>query len=152
MEQKKKPDPQRPPKQWEAVSRQSKALEEIDNLMKSDEPVGEKLRQIVADHSAACDEIGEKLAGSKAIPEGNSLETHPQESRLNQRQNMNPKQKHEYERKRIAAEQNSKSCDTQPEQEDHTVGTFSGEEDHVVRTREEEPVPGDTGDQGGGQN
>jgi hypothetical protein len=106
MEQKKEPDAQRPPKEWEAVSRQSKALEEIDTLIKSDEPAGEKLKKIVEDHSAACDEIKEKLAATKAIPE----------------------------------------------EEDHTVGTFSGEEDHVVRTREGEPVPGDTGDQGGGQN
>ena len=68
MEQKKEPDPQRPPKEWEAVSQQSKALEEIDKLIKSDEPVGEKLKEIVADHNAACDKIREKLAGSKAIP------------------------------------------------------------------------------------
>ena len=63
-------------------------------------------KEEVEGHSAACDEIKEKLAATKAIPE----------------------------------------------EEDHTVGTFSGEEDHVVRTREGEPVPGDTGDQGGGQN
>jgi len=68
MEQKKEPDPQRPPEEWEAVSRQSKALQEIDKLIKSDKPVGEKLKEIVADHNAACDEIGEKLAGSKATP------------------------------------------------------------------------------------
>ena len=37
-------------------------------MIKSDEPAGEKLKTIVDDHGAACDEIKEKLASS----EGNS--------------------------------------------------------------------------------
>jgi hypothetical protein len=65
MTQKKESDPQRPPEECEAVSRQSKALEEIDKLIKSDEPAGERLKKIVEDHSAACDEIKEKLAEHK---------------------------------------------------------------------------------------
>ncbi|MBV8173124.1 MAG: hypothetical protein JO151_00995 [Verrucomicrobia bacterium] len=65
MTQKKEPDPERPPEEWQAVSRQSKALEEIGKLTKSDEPAGKKLKKIVEDHSAACDEIKEKLAENK---------------------------------------------------------------------------------------
>lgn len=61
---------------------------------------------------------------------------------------MNQRQKDEKEK--TAAEQNPRSCEK--ENEGHSVGTFGGEEDHVVRTREGEPVPGDTGDQAGGQN
>ena len=37
-------------------------------------------------------------------------------------------------------------------QRNKTVGTFAGQEDQVVRTREGKPVPQETGDQGGGQN
>ena len=65
MAQNKEPDPQRPPEEWQAVSRQSKALEEIDTVVKSDEPAGEKLKKIVEDHSVACDEIKEKLADNR---------------------------------------------------------------------------------------
>jgi hypothetical protein len=68
MAEKKEPDPKRPSEEWQAVSRQAEALEEIDKLIKSDEPAGEKLKTIVDDHGAACDEIKEKLASS----EGNS--------------------------------------------------------------------------------
>ena len=64
MAQKKEPDPKNPSEEWEAVSRQSKALEDIDKLIRSDEPAGEKLKKIVDDHGAACDEIKGKLASS----------------------------------------------------------------------------------------
>jgi hypothetical protein len=63
---------------------------------------------------------------------------------------MNQKQKDQNER--TTAEQNPGSSHTDPQEEDHTIGTFGREEDHVVRTRKGEPVPDDTGDQGGGQN
>jgi hypothetical protein len=63
---------------------------------------------------------------------------------------MNQKQKDDNERN--TAEQNPGSSDTDPQGGDHTIGTFGGEEDHVVRTRKGEPVPGDRGNQGGGQN
>jgi hypothetical protein len=62
MTQKKETAQERPPEEGEGVTRQSKALEEIDKLIKSDEPAGEKLKKIVEDHSAACDEIKEQLA------------------------------------------------------------------------------------------
>jgi hypothetical protein len=60
-----KPDPQRTLEEWPAVARQSEALKKIDKLIKSDEPAGEKLKEIVKDHSEACNEIKEKLAGHK---------------------------------------------------------------------------------------
>ena len=62
MAQHKDPDPKNPTEEWPAVSRQAKAVEEIDKLLKDDEPLGEKLKEIVGDHSEACDEIKEKLA------------------------------------------------------------------------------------------
>jgi hypothetical protein len=65
---------------------------------------------------------------------------------------MNPREKDEKERQRSLVEQDPGSCDTHPQEEDRAVGTFGGEEDHVVRTRGGKPVPSDTGDQGGGQN
>jgi hypothetical protein len=65
MTQSEKPDPQRSPKEWPAVSRESKALEEIDRITKSDEPAGEKLKKVVEEHSEACDEIKDKLAGRR---------------------------------------------------------------------------------------
>jgi hypothetical protein len=61
-------------------------------------------------------------------------------------------QRSELEEERIEAKQSSGSCETEAEETAHTVGTFGGEEDRVVRTREGKPVPNDTGDQGGGQN
>jgi hypothetical protein len=61
MTKRKERDPQRSPKEWPAVSRQSKALEEIDTVLKSKEPAAEKLKKIVQDHTEACDEIKEKL-------------------------------------------------------------------------------------------
>ena len=53
---------------------------------------------------------------------------------------------------RTAAEHNQDSYKTDPPEEDRRVGTFGGEEDRVVRRQEGRPVPGDTGNQGGGQN
>jgi hypothetical protein len=62
---------------------------------------------------------------------------------------MNQRKKDEDER--IATEPN-RLRKTESQEKGKTVGTFAGEEDQVVRTREGEPVPQDTGDQGGGQN
>jgi hypothetical protein len=67
---------------------------------------------------------------------------------MNQRQKMNERQKDEKEK--TAAKQNPRSCEK--EKKGYSVGTFGGEEDHVVRTRDGEAVAGDTGDQAGGQN
>ena len=50
-----------PAEEWPTVSRQVKAIEEIDKLVKGDEPIGEKLKEVVDDHSQACDEIKQKL-------------------------------------------------------------------------------------------
>jgi hypothetical protein len=81
MTQRKKSDPQGAPKEWSAVERQSKALEEIDTVLKSEEPAGEKLKKIVEDHTEACDEIKEKLEDHRAdmpdvgFPEQGSSET-----------------------------------------------------------------------------
>ena len=61
----KEPDPKTSGEEWPAVSRQAKAVEKIDKLLKGDEPLGEKLKEIVDDHSVACDEIKEKLASHK---------------------------------------------------------------------------------------
>jgi hypothetical protein len=65
MKQQKELNPNRPGKEWNAVSRQSKALKEIGAITKSDEPPGDNLKTIVEDHSRACDEIKEKLAAHK---------------------------------------------------------------------------------------
>jgi len=62
MAQHKDPDPKNPTEEWPAVSRQAKAIEEIHKLVKGDEPIGEKLKEVVDDHSQACDEIKQKLA------------------------------------------------------------------------------------------
>jgi hypothetical protein len=62
MAQHKDPDPKNPAEEWPAVSRQAKAMEGIDKLVKGDEPIGEKLKAVVDDHSQACDEIKQKLA------------------------------------------------------------------------------------------
>jgi DNA-binding MurR/RpiR family transcriptional regulator len=66
MTENKKPDSQKSPKEWPAVERQSKALEEIDTVLKSEKPAGEKLKKIVEDHTEACDEIKEKLEDHRA--------------------------------------------------------------------------------------
>jgi hypothetical protein len=65
MAQPEKPNLNRPRKEWDAVLRQSKALKEIDEVIKSDEPASENIKKIVEDHSKACDEIKEKLAAYK---------------------------------------------------------------------------------------
>jgi hypothetical protein len=65
MSAKNEPDMERHSTEWPAVSRQSKALEEVDKLLKSVEPAGEKLKNIVKDHSEACEEIKTKLEGHK---------------------------------------------------------------------------------------
>jgi hypothetical protein len=75
MAEKKERDPEGSPNEWPAVSRQSKALEEIDAVLKSEEPAGEKLKKIVQDHTEACDEIKQKLADHAAdTPEQGSSE------------------------------------------------------------------------------
>ena len=67
-DKKEEPDPQRSPKEWPAVSRQSKALEEIGTVLNSEEPAGDKLKRIVQEHTQACDEIKEKLEDHRAEP------------------------------------------------------------------------------------
>ena len=56
-------------------SRQSKALDEIGEAVRSDEPAGEKLKKLVKGHGEACDEIKEELAGHKegTIPQSSPL-------------------------------------------------------------------------------
>jgi hypothetical protein len=61
MAQHKDPDPKNPAEEWPAVSRQAKAIEEIDKLVKGDEAIGKKLKEVVDDHSQACDEIKQKF-------------------------------------------------------------------------------------------
>jgi hypothetical protein len=56
------------------------------------------------------------------------------------------------EDEKIAAETNQEPDKTDSPAGDHIVGAFGGKQDHVVRTREGEPIASDTGDQGGGQN
>ena len=65
MAQQEQPGPDRPREESDAFSRQSKALNEIDEAIRSDEPAGEKLKKLVEEHSEACDEIKEELAGHK---------------------------------------------------------------------------------------
>jgi hypothetical protein len=65
-EKKEERGPQRSPKEWTAIERQSKALEELDTVLKSGKPAGEDLKKIVQDHTEACDEIKEKLEEHKA--------------------------------------------------------------------------------------
>jgi hypothetical protein len=62
MNEEEKTDRNRTGNEWNAVARQSKALKEIGEVVKSDEPAGDNLRAVVEDHSQACDEIKEKLA------------------------------------------------------------------------------------------
>jgi hypothetical protein len=68
MSPKKKPDTERHSTEWPAVSRQSKAIDEPDKLLKSEEPAGEKLKNIVQDQSEACEEIKTKLEAHKDSP------------------------------------------------------------------------------------
>jgi hypothetical protein len=51
-----------------------------------------------------------------------------------------------------AAEPSQKPSETHLPAEDHIVGAFGGEKDHILRTRHGKPIASDTGDQGGGQN
>jgi len=53
------------------------------------------------------------------------------------------------EEEKATAEPDQKSADLP---EEHIVGAFGGERDHVIRTRHGKPIASDTGDQGGGQN
>jgi hypothetical protein len=75
MAQQEQPGPDRPREESDAFSRQSKALNEIDEAIRSDEPAGEKLKELVQEHSEACDEIKEELAGHKegTMPQGSPL-------------------------------------------------------------------------------
>jgi hypothetical protein len=75
MAQQEQPGPDRPRKEWDAFSRQSKALDEIDEAIRSDEPAGEKLTKLVKEHSEACDDIKEELAGHKegTMPQSSPL-------------------------------------------------------------------------------
>jgi hypothetical protein len=75
MAQQEQPGPDRPREESDAFSRQSKALNEIDEAIRSDEPAGEKLKKSVEDHSEACDEIKEELAGHKegTLPQSSPL-------------------------------------------------------------------------------
>ena len=53
----------------------AQALNEIDEAIRSDEPAGEKLKKLVEEHSEACDEIKEELAGHKegTMPQSSPL-------------------------------------------------------------------------------
>ena len=53
-------DPKNPAKE-PAIARQANAIEEIDRLAKEDEPIGEKLKDAVDDHSQACDDLKQEL-------------------------------------------------------------------------------------------
>ena len=59
MAQNENPDPN--PAEEPAIARQARAIEKIDRLVKGDEPIGEKLKDAVDDHSQACEEIKQKL-------------------------------------------------------------------------------------------
>ena len=75
MAQQEQSGPDIPREESDAFSRQSKALNEIDEAIRSDEPAGEKLKKSVEDHSEACDEIKEELAGHKegTLPQSSPL-------------------------------------------------------------------------------
>ena len=62
MVQNENPDPN--PAEELAIARQAKAIEKIDRLVKGDEPIGEKLKDAVDDHSQTCEEIKQKLGES----------------------------------------------------------------------------------------
>ena len=53
----------------------TQALNEIDEAIRSDEPAGEKLKKLVEEHSEACDETKEELAGHKegTMPQSSPL-------------------------------------------------------------------------------
>ena len=64
MAQNENPDPKNPAEE-SAIVRQAKAIEEIDRLVKGDEPIGEKLKDAVDDHSQACDDFKQELESHK---------------------------------------------------------------------------------------
>jgi hypothetical protein len=61
MAQHKDPESEKSRGRTASRSRQAKVIEEIDKLVKGDEPIGEKLKGVVDDHSQAFDEIKQKL-------------------------------------------------------------------------------------------
>ena len=63
MAQNENPDPN--PAEEPAIARQAKAIEKIDRLVKSDQPIGEKLKDAVDDHSQACDDFKQELESHK---------------------------------------------------------------------------------------
>ena len=54
-------NPDANPAEEPAIARQAKAIEKIDRLVKGDEPIGEKLKDAVDDHSQACDDLKQEL-------------------------------------------------------------------------------------------
>ena len=64
MAQNENPDPKNPAEE-SAIVRQAEAIEEIDRLVKGDEPIGEKLKDAVGDHSQACDDFKQELESHK---------------------------------------------------------------------------------------
>ena len=64
MAQDENPDPKNPAEE-PAIARQAKAIEEIDRLVTGDEPMGEKLKDAVDDHSQACDDFKRELESHK---------------------------------------------------------------------------------------
>jgi hypothetical protein len=75
MAQQEQPGADRPREESDAYSRQSNALDQIDEAIRSDEPAGEKLKKLVNENSEACDEIKEELAGHKegTMPQSSPL-------------------------------------------------------------------------------
>jgi hypothetical protein len=64
MAQHENPDPKNPAEE-PAIARQAKAIEKIDRLVKGDEPIGEKLKDAVDEHSQACDDLKQELGSHK---------------------------------------------------------------------------------------
>ena len=63
MVQNENPDPN--PAEEPAIARQARTIEKIDRLVKGDEPIGEKLKDAVDDHSQACDDLKQELESHK---------------------------------------------------------------------------------------
>jgi hypothetical protein len=68
MAQNENPDPN--PAEEPAIARQARAIEKIDRLVKGDEPIGEKLKDAVDDHSQACDERAIAFSGRQCRQSG----------------------------------------------------------------------------------
>jgi hypothetical protein len=68
MEKQEQPGPDGAREELDAFSRQSNALNEIDEAIRSDEPAGEKIKKSVKEHIEACDEIKDELEAHKARP------------------------------------------------------------------------------------